>query len=83
MGVALFLMNFAILADGPDLKWFEFVIIGVISIIYLALIGYAIYYPTSPLKPISKEDIEDHEYNRIEVYVETKGSDDEGLDQVR
>ena len=38
-----------------------------ITLVYMTLIGLAMFYPTSKLKPITKEDMDDHEYDRVEI----------------
>ena len=42
----------------------------IVTIIYLTLIITAICEPLSPLKRITKEEMEDHEYERVTVEIE-------------
>ena len=78
LGIGLFMMNFILLFDGNKFNhWYEYLIVGLVTLGYLILIGLACFFPTSPLKPISKEDLEDHEYDRIDVFAETEQSDDD------
>ena len=41
--------------------------ISVIAIVYICLISLAIFEPTKPLKEISQQEMEDHEYDRIAI----------------
>lgn len=61
-------MNFVIILNqGNFTSWLEYGGIALFGVIYIALIMMAICEPTKPLKAISKEELEDHEYDRIEI----------------
>jgi len=64
-GLMLFLMNFSILFLNT--KFTEYILMPVISIsfVYLMFIVVVIVEPTTPLKKITKEELEDHEYKRV------------------
>jgi len=60
-------MNFFILLDGADLAWYTIILLVLISLIYIALIIKAIIEPTSQLTKMSKEEMDDHEYDQVKV----------------
>lgn len=60
-------MNFIIILDGDILPWYVYVLIGIMSCIYGVLIFKAIREPVGPLKIITEEEMEDHEYKQIEI----------------
>lgn len=70
-GFLLFSMNFVILFSefGETLKENPLILLGVIaaSTIYLCFIVHAIREPVTELKKMTKEEMEDHEYERVEV----------------
>lgn len=67
-GIILFLMNFVIiLIDNTIENWWGYFIIGFVGLIYIIFIGMAIIEPVKDLKPISREELEDHEYKRLQV----------------
>ena len=61
-GCSLFLMNFIIILDGDILPWYIYVLIAIMTCIYGVLIFKAIREPVGPLKIITEEEMEDHEY---------------------
>ena len=67
-GVVLFLMNFVIIFYESDLTqvWIILVIV-VLSVIYISFIVVVILEPTKPLKRITKEELEDHEFDRVVI----------------
>ena len=67
-GFGLFVMNFVIifLENSFTHTWQYFIVI-VFAVIYSCLILNAILEKTSPLKQITDKDMEDHEYERIEI----------------
>ena len=67
-GVLLFLMNFVLLFVGSKIdNWWTILIIVVITIIYLYLIFRAIFEKTKPLPEITHEELEEAEYDRVDV----------------
>lgn len=65
-GVFLFTMNFVIIfMESQFNDWKPVLGIVVISIIYIAFIVQSILEPLSPLKKMTKAEMEDHEYERI------------------
>ena len=68
LGVALFLMNFVIIFTSEDeIQWWAILLIAVGSFIYLVLITLAIREPIKRLQDISILELNDHEYERINV----------------
>lgn len=67
-GFALFIMNFVIifLENTFTATWQYFIVI-IFAVVYCCLILNAILEKTSPLAPITEKDMEDHEYERIEI----------------
>ena len=63
MGTLLFLLNFFIIFDGSDLPWFVYLVIGIVACVYIALIFKAIREPVGPLTKMTKEELNDHEYD--------------------
>lgn len=70
-GFLLFSMNFVILFSefGETLKANPLIFVGVLagSLIYLGFIIKVITEPVTQLKQMSKEEMDDHEYERINV----------------
>ena len=79
MGVGLFMGNFAILFDGDTYSWYAYVIISFVTLIYAIFIYLVIREPVKPLNMITTEELEDHEYERLEI-VELGSSMTEGRD---
>ena len=67
-GTGLFLMNFVLIFQkDTDFQWYHHVMIVVASLFYFFVIVKAILEPTTPLSPITQEDLDNHEYDQIEV----------------
>ena len=65
-GVFLFTMNFVIIfLEAKFEDWRPVLLIVAVSIIYIAFIVQSILEPLSPLKKMTKAEMEDHEYDRI------------------
>jgi hypothetical protein len=65
-GVFLFGMNFVIIFIEADFEdWKPIAVIVLVSIVYIGFIVQSIIEPLSPLKKMTKAEIEDHEYERI------------------
>jgi len=46
-------------------SWEQYAALIAPSLFYLAMITMAMWESTKPLKKMTKEEIEDHEYNRV------------------
>ena len=70
-GFLLFIMNFVEIYNNAKVVsvWIMLLII-IASLIYISFIIIAIREPLSPLRKMTKEEIEDHEYDRVEVDAE-------------
>ena len=66
-GVFLFLMNFVVVFTDFTWDWEHIVPTALLTVIYLVLIAVTIFEPTTDLKEMTKEEIEDHEYERVDV----------------
>jgi hypothetical protein len=67
-GTLLFLMNFVIIfITTPFTEWWEYAAIGAFALVYIVFIFMAITEKTKPLRNITKEELEDHEYERLTV----------------
>tara|TARA_B110000305_G_C18904199_1_gene387760 strand:- start:82 stop:441 length:360 start_codon:yes stop_codon:yes gene_type:complete len=66
-GVCLFLMNFVVVFTDFSWDWQHVVPTAILIVVYLALIIIAIIEPTSELKEMTREEQEDHEYERVQV----------------
>ena len=68
-GIGLFSMNFALifLDDTSGVEWYSWLIIAVLIIAYVLILYKLIREPISELIPLTKEEIEDHEYEQIVV----------------
>ncbi len=63
-GVFLFTMNFVIIFLESEFdNWKPVVGLAIMSIIYIAFIVQSILEPLSPLKKMTKAEMEDHEYD--------------------
>ena len=59
-------MNFVIIfMEAQFTDWRPVAVVVLISIIYIAFIVQSIMEPLTPLKKMTKEELEDHEYERI------------------
>ena len=76
-GIFLFLMNFIILFMNNSFDDTVFnIVVCLLCMIYLSLIAKTILEPTTFLKKLSKEQLEDHEYQKI-IIDEEESDDDE------
>ena len=67
-GIALFSMNFSLLfVDGTDLDFWQWLLIGISILIYFWVLYKTIREPISDLVPLTREELEDHEYDRIVI----------------
>ena len=65
-GTFMFFSNFIQIFGTLELtQFYVFVPVMFLTIVYLSLIITAIQEPLSPLKKITKEELEDHEYDKI------------------
>jgi len=54
LGLGLFFMNFVLIfEDGIFSHWYEYVAVSLFVILYMTLIGIAIFTPTKKLKPLT------------------------------
>ena len=68
LGLFLFSMNFITIFINSSLShWWQFLIIIIVAILYLSFFVNAILEPVKELKSQSEEEIEDHEYEKINV----------------
>lgn len=68
LGLMLFSMNFVtIFIDSSLDKWWQFFIIGLVGVFYVMFLANAVMEPVSTLKQQSREELEDHEYEKINV----------------
>lgn len=69
-GVCLFSFNFVVLfTDVPgNLPWWNYLLIGIAVILYMGFLMKAMCEPVGDLKPITKEEEDDHEYDRILIH---------------
>ena len=67
-GTGLFLMNFVLIFQkDASFQFIHYVLIVTASLFYFFVIIKAITEPTTPLKQITQEEMENHEYDQIEV----------------
>lgn len=67
-GTCLFTMNFVILYIENRLSTpLHYAAAGLLTIVYCTFVVFAIVEPTRPLKTITQQEIEDHEYERVEI----------------
>lgn len=71
-GVLLFFMNFFILLQGENIEWYLILILVIVSLIYVYMIIKAIIEPSSELLKMTKEEMDDHEYDQVKVPDEDK-----------
>lgn len=62
LGIGLFAQNFVVLFVSNDFTWWQYIIVVIVALIYLFVLGYATFYPTKPIKALTKEEAKDHEY---------------------
>ena len=73
-GIFLFLMNFVLLFGDNDFSILAIVIIIIVSVVYVSFCVTVILEPISPLKKMTKEEYEDHEFDRVIIDSEISGS---------
>jgi hypothetical protein len=67
-GFLLFAMNFVVIfIDGQFDSPFKIVITAILSICYLTFIAIVIIEPIKPLRKQTREELEDHEYERVVI----------------
>lgn len=68
-GLVLFSFNFVVLFTdiSGDLEWWKYLLVGLGVIVYLAFLIKAMCEPVSDLAPLTKEEEQDHEYERIVI----------------
>ena len=67
-GFFLFIMNFVVISyDLKLVKWTQIVMVITAAVAYTGLIILVIIEPTKPLRKMTKEEMEDHEYDRLEI----------------
>ena len=65
-GFCLYVMNFVLLfEDTSHWTWATWVVVIIACILYMALQVKAIMEPVSPLVALTKEEMEDHEYEQV------------------
>lgn len=68
LGVMLFLFNFVVVFMSiEEIVWWQIVAILLFGLVYLALIAMAIKEPSKNLKPMTEEELNDHEYETLIV----------------
>mmetsp|Transcript_2305 Transcript_2305/g.3946 ORF Transcript_2305/g.3946 Transcript_2305/m.3946 type:complete len:290 (-) Transcript_2305:169-1038(-) len=66
-GSLLFLLNFFIIFSESELSGFQTLLVVLVSLLYISFIVVVIMEPIKPLKPISLKELEDHEFDRVEI----------------
>lgn len=67
-GVFLFTLNFfVVFQDAATVfdSWWKIALVSTVSLLYLTMIGICIMEPVQLLKKLTKEEINDHEYEKI------------------
>ena len=75
-GFVLFSFNFVVLFTdiSKDAPWWNYLLIAIALILYMGFLMKAMCEPVGDLKPMTKEEEEDHDYDRI--LVQDGGSSD-------
>lgn len=81
-GIFLFTLNFVQIFDGAkDMSDWIYVPIFMVGAVYISFIIITIKEPLSPLRRITKEELEDHEYDRIEIDAGTSTLESDDMSQ--
>jgi Mn2+/Fe2+ NRAMP family transporter len=78
-GIFLFLMNFVLLFNGTDFNTTEIILIVLVAIVYISFCLSVVMEPVKPLKKMTREEYEDHEFDRVIIDSEISGSFDSDI----